>query len=717
MGETKQDVGVTVSLQDRLDMALPANPLSCLQRLAPALISALTVEQAADAFIAEATPALRAGAGVICLLTDDAAHLETVRAWGSPPYMAQPGDRLSLDSSALLAQAASRGELMLEHNEIHSPGSSIKVTASPHVAQIAIPLKIQDRVVGVIGLGFTERSSPALIDPTCIEPIAQMVAPALERAMRYDMERAARQAAEQKLEQRVRESDDQTRDFFGSLTEGFLAYNPQWQVMYANEVACATAQLAPEAFIGQDIWELFPEFVGTPYYDACHQAMNERVPVHREDFWPRYDIWIENHIYPINNGVAVMFRDITERKQLETRLREETESLEILNRLGLCFSAELNLEKLVQDATDGATRVTGAQFGAFFYNVVDPVGESYMLYTISGVPREMFSQFPMPRNTALFAPTFAGERTVRLEDVTRDPNYGKNAPYHGKPSGHLPVVSYLAVPVVSRSGEVLGGLFFGHERPGMFTERHERLVEGLAAQAAIAIDNARLFQAERERSYQLGLAISEVHHRVKNSLQAVAALLEMQIPADESVMPVEAALDSLSQIKTIALVHDLLARDKPIGMVDVGRVLTNLAKLLSQGMRMDDRPLPIQVEAQSLEMPTKSATALALAVNELLTNAAKHNVAAETDGEVTEIELSLTCDGANILVVVRDHGPGFASDFDPAHHAHIGLELVQTLVTHDLRGRILFGNALAEDGLGVEGARIEICVPLSGIAE
>ena len=63
------------------------------------------------------------------------------------------------------------------------------------------------------------------------------------------------------------------------------------------------------------------------------------------------------------------------------------------------------------------------------------------------------------------------------------------------PAGHLPVRSYLAVPVVSRSGEVLGGLFFGHPEAGVFTERTERIVGGIAAQAAVAIDNARLYEA------------------------------------------------------------------------------------------------------------------------------------------------------------------------------------------------------------------------------
>ena len=70
----------------------------------------------------------------------------------------------------------------------------------------------------------------------------------------------------------------------------------------------------------------------------------------------------------------------------------------------------------------------GAEFGAFFYNVINDVGESYMLYTLSGAPIEAFSKFPMPRNTEVFAPTFGGAGIVRSDDITKDSRYGKNAP-------------------------------------------------------------------------------------------------------------------------------------------------------------------------------------------------------------------------------------------------------------------------------------------------
>ncbi len=199
----------------------------------------------------------------------------------------------------------------------------------------------------------------------------------------------------------------------------------------------------------------------------------------------------------VANGIALG----VERKRAESSLREQNEIIETVNRTGQLLAGELDLHRLVQGVTDAATELTGARFGSFFYNLLDEAGASYMLYTLSGVPREAFAHFEMPRATDLFSPTFRGEGTVCIDDVRRDPRYGKNSPYYGLPEGHLPVTSYLAVSVVSRSGEVLGGLFFGHPEAGAFTDRAARIVEGLASQTAVAMDNARLFEAAgRERA-------------------------------------------------------------------------------------------------------------------------------------------------------------------------------------------------------------------------
>jgi len=89
------------------------------------------------------------------------------------------------------------------------------------------------------------------------------------------------------------------------------------------------------------------------------------------------------------------------------------------------------------------------------------------------------------------------------------------------PQGHLPVRSYLAVPVVSRSGEVLGGLFFGHADVGVFTEREERIIVGIAAQSAVAIDNARLYQTSQQEI--------EARRQAERVLQALNETLEQRV--------------------------------------------------------------------------------------------------------------------------------------------------------------------------------------------
>ena len=280
-------------------------------------------------------------------------------------------------------------------------------------------------------------------------------------------------------------------DYLEGLLEGFVAYDDDWVMTYMNAAAERLLNRRRDDVLGKTWHEAFPHAVGNPVDAMYQRVMRTRQPERMEYLYPHYGRWLEISASPVRSGgVAVYFRDTSDR--------------ETLNRIGRTLASELDLERLLQAVTDAATEVSGAQFGAFFYNRTNEAGESYMLYTLSGVPRDAFAKFPMPRNTAVFAPTFSGEAIVRSDDITRDPRYGRNAPRRGMPEGHLPVKSYLAVPVMARSGEVHGGLFFGHAKAGVFTERAERLVAGIAAQAAIAIDNARLYRSlqESEQRYR-----------------------------------------------------------------------------------------------------------------------------------------------------------------------------------------------------------------------
>lgn len=328
-------------------------------------------------------------------------------------------------------------------------------------------------------------------------------------------------------------------------------------------------------------------------------------------------------------GVAGVMQDITERKRIEASLQEETRMLELLNRTGMAIASKLELVPLLQAVTDAATQLSGAQCGAFFRNVTDESG-GLRRYTLSGPLSAAFEGLPSPSATPLFMPTIKGEGTLRIDDVLQDPRYGKAAPHYGMPREHPPLRSYLAVSVISRSGEVMGGLFFGHTQPGRFTERVERLIEGIAAQAAVAIDNARLYEAaqkaaeerkqllESERAarteaQRLGDMKDEflttLSHELRTPLSAILGWAHALRRHTASEADLHKGLDTIERNARIQtqLIEDLL---------DVSRIT-------SGKVRLDMRPVEaVSVIEAAVETARPAAEAKGIGIEKLLDPAA-----------------------------------------------------------------------------------------------
>ena len=310
-------------------------------------------------------------------------------------------------------------------------------------------------------------------------------------------------------------------------------------------------------------------------------------------------------------GASKIVRDVTALKQNEAerlRLLQESASVtDTLNSVGAIVASDLDRTRVVQAVTDAATELTTAEFGAFFYNLVNESGESYTLYTISGAPREAFSQFPMPRNTAVFESTFKGSGIVRSDDITADPRYGHNAPHHGMPKGHLPVRSYLAVPVRARSGEVVGGLFFGHQTVGRFSERHERLAEGIASWASVALENARMYESVQEASRIKDDFLASLSHELRTPLNAILGYAHMLrsglVPPDRrdrAVETIERNATSLAQIVDDVLDVSRIVAGKirlNVQPVDLPHVVRNAVEAMTPAA--DAKGVRIEIRARS----------------------------------------------------------------------------------------------------------------------
>lgn len=266
-------------------------------------------------------------------------------------------------------------------------------------------------------------------------------------------------------------------------------------------------------FLGKTIYEAFPELAGQGFYEWLDQVFTsgKRFVSHSTPIVLKYpgapaeqrflDFIYEPVVDEFGEVTGIFCEgfDVTDAhisraalEQSESALREESRNLEILNLVNTELAGSLDLTYLIQTVTDAGTDLTGASFGAYFENCVNETGQQHHLFTLSGASRDGISPLTVSAGEPPFSAAFSSGGVVRANDVVFDlPNKQMSGE---SPVSDTTIRSYLAVPVISRCGLLLGGLFYGDSEPGKFTARHERLMSALAAQAAIAIDTAHLFQ-------------------------------------------------------------------------------------------------------------------------------------------------------------------------------------------------------------------------------
>ncbi len=189
--------------------------------------------------------------------------------------------------------------------------------------------------------------------------------------------------------------------------------------------------------------------------------------------------------------------------------------------------------------------------------------------------------------------------------------------------------------------------------------------------------------AEGERDLKTRMML-EMHHRIKNNLQTVADLLSLEMARPKGRTPAESLRDSVARIKTIAAVHELLSPDQ-IGATDITELAQRVADSAHTAQARADQFIRVRVQGPQIMLSSKPATAFALVINELVSNALEHSLAGRERGEVS---ITLDEDSEQIRVIVEDDGAGLPPGFDLVRDSGLGLRISRTLVEKDLHGSL-----------------------------
>jgi len=231
----------------------------------------------------------------------------------------------------------------------------------------------------------------------------------------------------------------------------------------------------------------------------------------------------------------------------------------------------------------------------------------------------------------------------------------------------------IAAPLAAR-GRTLGVINLYRKSDREFTEADRRLLTSLANSAAVAIENANLYREAQERADFLGAMMSEINHRIRNTLQAIAGLLRMEL--DRPQKSAEAAIKrGMARIQSVAVVHELL-RARELQFVDMKQVAERVAQLTRQSIT-DECSAEVKVTGARVMLPSQKATNVALVLAELIDNALRHALAGREDGRLS---ISLQEAGGQVMLQVKDNGPGLPEGYEQEAKAGLGLKIVQGLV-------------------------------------
>ena len=367
-------------------------------------------------------------------------------------------------------------------------------------------------------------------------------------------------------------------------------------------------------------------------------------------------------------------------KQIDEKLSEKVSQLSTLQGVWASIASSLDLSQVLEMIARHAAELSSADKAAIF-KVDEKDHDLFIIadYNLS----EQCKTMRVKVGDGAIGRSVSNSTPERVEDTFNDPTLAAIHPQIVAEG----IRSLFCVPLIARD-QVLGGISVFTMERHEFSEEQIQLVSTFAYDAALAIENARLYQEAQRALETQAILMREMQHRVKNNLQTVASLLSLQMRRAES--PEAASLLGLSaaRVESIAAVHALFS-EEDIGLATVGEIADRIMEIVLKDIVPPSQRIDFTIAPAPIKLGSEHATVFALVLNELVSNAIMHGLAGLSSGS---IRITATQDNGTIAVDVWDSGKGVPADFSLQTQAGLGLSIVEQLVIHELSGTFQIEN-------------------------
>ncbi len=497
----------------------------------------------------------------------------------------------------------------------------------------------------------------------------------------------------------LKQSEETSRTLINAVHEAFYLLNPDGTIITANDEGVQRFNKKPEMVVGAEIHSNLPAKAAKEHLIIMEKVIQSGKPINFESRHKRKIL--DNTIYPIFNEqkqvirLALYSRDVSEKVRTENALKRHAQEMEALNRTFLEITTRMDLSTLLHLIVKRAATLLGESSGGLY------------LFQPDNHALELVVSYNQNRDYTGVCLKLGEGLSGKIAQTGQPLSITNYVDWEEKPGVYFDCTNrrVLGVPL-KVADQVIGVInVSSFQKTNPYTQEEICLVSLFADQAAIAIENTRLMEAaqhELEERIQATQALKaslsekevmlrEIHHRVKNNLNVIIALLDLQDDSSKTSNIKPLFNDLKSRVRTMALVHENLYQSADLGRVDFASYLRTLAEYL---LATYATQLPIQTEIDIPPIPMSIDTAIpcGLIVNELVTNAIKYAFPVEgwmpkSNQEYCRIRIQLKEENDQLVLSVSDNGVGISPDINWQATNTLGLLLVSTL-TNQLNGNI-----------------------------